>query len=52
VRHGLPVERVRDVLWTATAPELFELLVLQRGWSVEEYRDHLFTGLCAQLLDG
>ena len=51
VRRGLPVERIRDVLWAATAPELFDLLVLQRGWTVEEYRDHLFRGLCAQLLE-
>jgi AcrR family transcriptional regulator len=51
VRRGFPVERIRDVLWTATSPELYELLVLRRGWTVEEYRDHLFRGLCAQLLE-
>ena len=50
VRAGLGVERIRDVLWAAASPELFDLLVLQRGWTVEEYRDHLFRGLCAQLL--
>jgi hypothetical protein len=51
VRRGLPAERIRDVLWTATSPELFELLALRRGWTVPEYGDHLYRGLCAQLLE-
>jgi AcrR family transcriptional regulator len=51
VRRGLPVERIRDVLWAATAPEEFDLLVLQRGWTVEEYGDHLLRGLRAHLLE-
>jgi hypothetical protein len=28
---------VRDVLWTYTAVEVYELLVLNRGWSVDRY---------------
>lgn len=51
VRRDLGVHRIRDVLWTCTSPELYDLLVLQRGWTVAEYRDHLFTTLCAQLLE-
>jgi hypothetical protein len=27
----------RDVLWTYHAPELYELLVLERGWSPTRY---------------
>lgn len=51
VRRDLGVERIRDVLWTCTSPEFYDLLVLQRGWTVEEYRDHLFRALCGQLLE-
>lgn len=31
------VEEVRDVLWLATSPENYDLLVRQRGWSIERY---------------
>jgi non-ribosomal peptide synthetase component F len=51
VRPGLTVEHVRDVLWTYTAPELYDLLVGQRGWTVEQYRDFLFHGMSGQLLE-
>jgi AcrR family transcriptional regulator len=51
VRRELTVDRIRDVLWTCTSPELYDLLVLQRGWTVEDYRDHLHRALCGQLLE-
>jgi AcrR family transcriptional regulator len=51
VRPGLTVERIRDVLWSYTSPELYDLLVGQRGWSIEQYRDFLFRGMSGQLLD-
>jgi AcrR family transcriptional regulator len=51
VRRELSVDRIRDVLWTCTSPELYELLVLQRGWTVEDYRDHVFRALSGQLLE-
>jgi hypothetical protein len=50
VRPELTVEQVRDVLWTYTAPELFDLLVLQRGWTTDRYGDFLFHGMSGQLL--
>lgn len=31
------VRQARDILWTYHAPELYELLVLERGWSVTRY---------------
>jgi len=37
VRPGLAADDVRDVLWTYHAPELYELLVLERGWSADRY---------------
>lgn len=30
---GVTVEEARDVMWLCTSPELYELLVLQRGWT-------------------
>lgn len=34
---GLSAEEVRDVLWTFNSPELYDLLVLRRGWTAERY---------------
>lgn len=32
LRPGVTVAEIRDVLWTCTSPELYELLVVRRGW--------------------
>jgi len=37
LRDGIEADEVRDVLWTCTAIELYELLVLDRGWSLDRY---------------
>jgi len=50
VRPTLTPGQVRDVLYTYTAPELFEILVLEGGWSLQLYADFLYRGLRAQLL--
>ncbi|GAB2663253.1 hypothetical protein GCM10027169_27120 [Gordonia jinhuaensis] len=49
LRPGASVPYVRDTLWALIAPELFGLLVADRGWSLEEYRDWLARALIAQL---
>lgn len=33
LRDGLTVDRVADVIWAMNGPELYTLLVSQRGWS-------------------
>jgi hypothetical protein len=38
----VPEEQARDILWTYHSPELYELLVLERGWSADRYG--LFLG--------
>lgn len=48
-RPGLTVEQVRDVLWTAISVEVYDLLVLQRGWPLEAYADWLATTLVASI---
>ncbi len=40
----------RDVLWTYHAPELYELLVLERGWSAARYGEFLARALTDALL--
>jgi hypothetical protein len=34
---GITLAQAADVLWTYSAPELYELLVLRRGWSPKRY---------------
>lgn len=50
LRPELTVDQIRDVLWTYTSPDLYELLVNHRGWSLDRYRDFLLRGLTGQLL--
>ena len=40
----------RDVLWTYHAPELYELLVLERGWSASRYGEFITEALTDALL--
>ncbi|PUA82106.1 TetR/AcrR family transcriptional regulator [Nocardioides currus] len=49
LRAGIGVEEARDVLWACIAVEVFDLLVLQRGWTVEAYADWLSRTLAASL---
>jgi AcrR family transcriptional regulator len=37
LRAGITVEEAGDVLFTVSSPEMYELLVVRRGWSVERY---------------
>jgi AcrR family transcriptional regulator len=50
LRPDITLDEVTDVLWTYIAVELYELLVLQRGWSPERYggllASALITALC------
>jgi AcrR family transcriptional regulator len=47
---GLPVERARDLIWLHTAPDTYRLLVLERGWALDEYEQWFATSLAAALL--
>jgi AcrR family transcriptional regulator len=33
LRAGVTLDEARDVLWACSSPELYELLVLRRGWT-------------------
>ena len=34
-------DHARDIVWTLISPEVYELLVNDRGWSPEEYEQWL-----------
>ena len=50
-RQDLKPAEIRDVLFTYSSPELYDVLVVQRTWSVKRYSDFAFAGMCAQLLE-
>jgi hypothetical protein len=49
-RSGVSMEEARDLLWSHNSPELYDLLVLQRGWPPERYGRWLAASLTAALL--
>jgi AcrR family transcriptional regulator len=50
LKAGLTVEDARDTLWTLNSLAVHDLLVVQRGWSAERYRDWLASALAVSLL--
>lgn len=52
LREGVTRTAAADVLWTWSAPELYELYVLRRGWSAARYGRHAAEAMTALLLDG
>ena len=50
LRPGITLERARDVLWSYSSPELYDLLVVRRGWSPEEHGAFVGRGIAAALL--
>ncbi|MDT4999243.1 MAG: hypothetical protein QOK12_1348 [Mycobacterium sp.] len=37
LRADASADEVRDVLWTYHSPEMYDLLVVERGWSAGQY---------------
>ena len=52
LRPGVSTEFARDVLWTYCAPEVYDLLVQQRGWSPERLGAWVSDAYIAALLPG
>jgi AcrR family transcriptional regulator len=50
LRRGLDVERAADILWTINHPSVWQLLVVERGWTQEDYERWSGDLACAQLL--
>jgi AcrR family transcriptional regulator len=52
LRRGVTLQAAADVLWTVTSPELFELLVVRRGWQPERFGDYVYSAIAGLLPPG
>jgi AcrR family transcriptional regulator len=52
LKRGLDVTRATDILWTLVHPNVWQLLVEERGWTPEEYERWLADSARSQLLKG
>lgn len=50
LRAGLDLARAADILWTLNHPDLWLLLIGQRGWSPQDYEQWFGDTACAQIL--
>jgi AcrR family transcriptional regulator len=50
LRSGLDVTRGTDILWTLNHPDVWLLLVGERGWTPAEWEQWFGDTICAQLL--
>jgi AcrR family transcriptional regulator len=50
LHRGLDINRATDILWTLNHPDVWQLLVRERGWTPDEYERWFGDTVCAQLL--
>ena len=50
LRPGLDADRAADILWTINHPDVWQQLVVWRGWTPAEYEEWLMDTFCSQLL--
>lgn len=50
LRQGLDAAEARDILWSLTAPEQYEILVVQRGWPIERVGPFISDAMIGTLL--
>jgi AcrR family transcriptional regulator len=50
LRHGVTLSEAADILWTCSSVELYELLVLNRGWSLPRFAQFVADFMIATLL--
>ena len=50
LRKGVTIAEARDVLWLFTSPEVYERLVMERGWALNRFGAWLTRQLIAALL--
>ncbi len=51
LRAGMTRLSARDVMWAYTAPDLFDVLVRRRGWTVQRYARFVTDAMIAALLE-
>jgi TetR/AcrR family transcriptional regulator, regulator of autoinduction and epiphytic fitness len=52
LRPGMSVDEARDLMWTLASHPVYDLLVNERGWAPERYRDWLADTLARAVLAG
>jgi hypothetical protein len=50
LRDDITIEQAGEVMWTYSSPELYELLVITRGWPPERYGAFIAEAMIAALL--
>ncbi|MGI8678886.1 MAG: TetR/AcrR family transcriptional regulator [Jatrophihabitans sp.] len=45
----LPVAQAGDILWTYSSPQIYDLLVIRSGWTLDRYADFITAGVAAHL---
>ena len=50
LREGVDAEKAADLMWAVTAPEVIEILVFRRGWSLDRYAEFIYDTLTNGLL--
>ena len=50
LRDGIRPTQAADVLWACSSPELYELLVVRRGWPLARYARFIADVMAAGLL--
>ena len=50
LRPGITVEHAAELMWSVTSPEMIELLVQRRSWSLEQYAQLVYDVLANGLL--
>jgi AcrR family transcriptional regulator len=51
LRCGLNMSQATDVLWTLNHPNVYRLLVTDRGWTPDQHEQWLGDLLCSELLE-
>ena len=50
LRNDITVVDAGEIMWTYSSPQLYELLVVIRGWSLERYSTFIADAMIAALL--
>lgn len=50
LRHGISLAHAADILWSYSSPELYELLVIRRGWTPDRYGRFVADAMISALL--
>jgi AcrR family transcriptional regulator len=50
LRPGITADQAADIMWAFSSPELYELLVIRRGWPAERYGQFVAEALIGALL--